>query len=672
MVDIADFRFNDPGTSFRAGYGQVNALRQDQAKRAAGNALAGGDYASAAGDLYRNGDIAGGFTVANAGQAQDAMKAKTEADSQAGQVKAWADAAERLSSLHQQLTQQDPQNAVTRTLASFDQMAPQLKAAGVDDGDIAQARQHLGQDPQGTLTALGAGAAKQLGYDIIQTKDGDILAVNKSNPKDTRLVASANAAAPQPPTGPTAAPTGAVAPASGPVDTEALWKAIKHQESGGQASPGTAVGPDTPYGNALGSTQMLPATAEAMARKLGVAWNPALMRENSPKALAYQDQLGRAYLQEGLDKNNGDPAAAAAYYFGGPDPVLHGPKTAAYVQQVLARANPQAYNVASVGATPPPPSGGTAPPPAGAVDANGVLHLAPHQQEWVPDGRGGLKNTKTGATAVDHTYQAPPVAVDPNEVKMVLEGRYPAPTSGRAATDPKWQALLAAAAAEDPQFDAANYATRVKTRQSFLSGPQSQNITALNTVVGHLDALDHSIDKLGNYGGFPGAALNNRVAGFIAKESGTDQRFADFNAKKTAVANELTRVFRGAGGAEADIQGYLKQLDNASSPETLHTSVKAIAELINSRLEAVADSYNQGMGLSKDPMEFLHPEQQRAFARLSGKAVPTAAGAAASAPQADPEVTAALQQARDAIAKGADPAKVKQRLVAHGVNPADL
>jgi hypothetical protein len=388
------------------------------------------------------------------------------------------------------------------------------------------------------------------------------------------------------------------------------------------------------------------------------------MRENSPQALAYQDKIGRAYFQEGLDRSGGDPAQAAAYYFGGPDPALHGPKTAAYVQSVMARAGQGAPQVAAtlVGSD----ASDTVPA------AGGIPGSAAQGPDWVPDGKGNLKNHKTGQIKIGGDPSFVP-EVDPNEVKMVLEGRYPAPTTGRAATDPKWQALLAAAAAQDPQFDAANYQTRVKTRQSFLSGPQSQNITALNTVVGHLDALDHSIDGLGNYGGFPGSTLNNRVAHFIAGESGTDQRLADFAAKKTAVANELTRVFRGSGGAEADIQGYLKQLNDASSPETLHTTVRAIANLIHSRLSAVADSYQQGMGLSKEPMAFLHPEQQRAFSRLSGVPIPAPiSGAAPSVGGANPAVAAGLTRARAAISAGADPAKVKQRLISAGINPADL
>jgi hypothetical protein len=60
--------------------------------------------------------------------------------------------------------------------------------------------------------------------------------------------------------------------------------------------------------------------------------------------------------------------------------------------------------------------------------------------------------------------------------------------------------------AQDPTFDGVNFQARAKTRSDFTSGKSAQNITALNTVVGHLDHLDRTIDGLGNSG--PGGAAN--------------------------------------------------------------------------------------------------------------------------------------------------------------------
>ena len=87
---------------------------------------------------------------------------------------------------------------------------------------------------------------------------------------------------------------------------------------------------------ALGSTQMLPDTAKAMASKLGLPWRPDLLQSNNPVALQYQRTLGQAYLREGL-ATTGNMRDALRYYHGGPNRSMWGPKTNAYADAVLSR-----------------------------------------------------------------------------------------------------------------------------------------------------------------------------------------------------------------------------------------------------------------------------------------------------------------------------------------------
>jgi soluble lytic murein transglycosylase-like protein len=112
-----------------------------------------------------------------------------------------------------------------------------------------------------------------------------------------------------------------------PIDR--VFGALIQQESGGN---GMAVSPK----GALGSTQMLPSTAEEMARKIGLPFRKDLLRSNDPKALEYQRRLGRAYYEEGLAKT-GNVRDALRYYHGGPDRSMWGPKTNAYADAVLRR-----------------------------------------------------------------------------------------------------------------------------------------------------------------------------------------------------------------------------------------------------------------------------------------------------------------------------------------------
>jgi hypothetical protein len=644
MTDIASFQFKDPSRSFAEGYEQANALRADRGQMQAGQALQTGDYGAASNALLGSGDIAHGLQVRAIGDAKAAAPAAQAAAQKAQLLALTASSAQRLADYHRQT------GDTAKTVAAFDQITPQFKQLGETDDDLAQVRASLMSDPETTLIALGAGVAKEQGNHIEKVGDDLIVTDPKGNilhhyrGATSKVVGQGQdlyrmpgqygedptgAGAPPAPNGGAISPAGAIASSAGP-DPDAVWRSIKTQESGGLAHPGSAVGPDTQYGNAFGSTQMLPKTAESMARKLGIAWNPAMMRADTPAALAYQDKLGRAYFDEGMEKGGGDPAAGAAYYFGGPDPALHGPKTKAYVQQVMARAGgPAPYEVASNGPTPGPPS-----------DPNAPQLLVSRPPKAKPE--------------EDTT-------VDDNIVKGLIEGRISPPTQKAAAT-PYWQAQLQAATQADPTFDGVNFQARQKTRNDFTSGKAADNIRALNTVVGHLDELDRSIDGLGNYEGFLGSHLNNALAQSIAGASNTDQRVKNFETAKTAVANELTRVFRGTGGAEADIQAWQKQLDAASGPTALHSVVKRMANLINSRVGALGDQYNAGMGTTHDPLTLLTPEKQKSFTRMMGD--DTGASSSAASPE--------IQQARAAIAKGADRAKVIQRLREHNIDPAGL
>lgn len=183
-------------------------------------------------------------------------------------------------------------------------------------------------------------------------------------------------AAPQAAPGPVAAPAATQAPAPdalalasalrgapatpAPAAPDVGWQANKKQESNFN---GNAVGKPTAYGTALGSTQMLPATAKAMAEKLGEPWRPELMVGNTPEHLAYQDKLGRAYWDEGLQKYGGDPEKAAMYYHGGPDEKLWGPKTRAHAAAVLRNMGSMGGDAAPAAAMPSPAMGLQQAPP---------------------------------------------------------------------------------------------------------------------------------------------------------------------------------------------------------------------------------------------------------------------------------------------------------------------
>lgn len=118
-----------------------------------------------------------------------------------------------------------------------------------------------------------------------------------------------------------------------PFDRNEVMNSLVQQESGGRAG---VLGPQTQYGRAQGLTQMLPATAEQTARKMGVPWQPGMMTANTPEAAQYQRQLGQGYLNEGYQAT-GNVRDALRYYHGGPNRKNWGPKTNGYADSVLGR-----------------------------------------------------------------------------------------------------------------------------------------------------------------------------------------------------------------------------------------------------------------------------------------------------------------------------------------------
>lgn len=345
------YHFNDVGQAFDDGYNRVNALRLDRARMDAGNSLSGGDFRGAANALYGAGDLEMGARVARAGDERAAAQETARKDREAKVLEFTGTMASRLSQIADEAND-DPAAIV----GAFDQFfAPQLQSLGESPDEVAQVRSMLQQNPRRTLLALGSGAAKQQGYDVkvvgdeaLVFKGGDLVARYRgaktlnvgdggavyeipgsggaigADQGQGQALADSSLATPEVPR--------SAGPAAG--DAESMMGPLIEQESGGN---GKAIGPQTRYGQALGSTQMLPETAEAMARKLGLPWRPDLMRGDTPTAMDYQRRLGQAYLQEGLDKYGGDTRKALMYYHGGPDEGLWGPKTNAYADSVMRR-----------------------------------------------------------------------------------------------------------------------------------------------------------------------------------------------------------------------------------------------------------------------------------------------------------------------------------------------
>lgn len=87
----------------------------------------------------------------------------------------------------------------------------------------------------------------------------------------------------------------------------------------------------------MGIGQIMPDTARALSNRLGLPYQPELLRGTSSQARAYQDKLTDAALQEAWRAGGGNAENAARYYFAGPDKSGYGPKTDKYGRDILRR-----------------------------------------------------------------------------------------------------------------------------------------------------------------------------------------------------------------------------------------------------------------------------------------------------------------------------------------------
>lgn len=196
------------------------------------------------------------------------------------------------------------------------------------------------------------------------------------------------------------------------------------------------------------------------------------------------------------------------------------------------------------------------------------------------------------------------------QVQAYAEGRMPLPT-GFALKSPYFQNMLRMITQYDPSFDAVNYQARYNTRKNFTSGKNSDVINRMNTVIGHLGTLSKDVEDLNNTS-IPWA---NAVKNWALTNSG-DPRVRKFNTARTAVANELTLVYRMMGGSIEDIKGWQEQMNASDSPQQLQSVISQMGNLLESKLHAMKSQYEQGMGTTKYPMKFVSDEARNALTNL--------------------------------------------------------
>lgn len=206
-----------------------------------------------------------------------------------------------------------------------------------------------------------------------------------------------------------------------------------------------------------------------------------------------------------------------------------------------------------------------------------------------------------------------------NTVSAIIEGRELPPNINSRA--PGSQSIMQAVNFADPSFNFSNAQNRAKTRASFTSGTDANNITAINTAIPHIIALKQAYDKLGNtdYPAYNSAA---NYAGNIFGNKNIQSNTAAVSTDAAAVSHELAKVFRSTGMSEGEIKDWQNKISTSAAPASSDQIIQSVLDLMDGRLQALGDKYSQGMGVAKNGIELLSPSSQKAYAKLrSGESI---------------------------------------------------
>lgn len=198
--------------------------------------------------------------------------------------------------------------------------------------------------------------------------------------------------------------------------------------------------------------------------------------------------------------------------------------------------------------------------------------------------------------------------------ERLVKGLEPWPGTVSIRTDPVVREGVQKARQMDPEFNASTHAQRQKTYQAFTTGKQGDTINALNTGMGHLGELSDLAEQLSN----TDYQAVNRAKNAVKKQTG-DPVITAFDTTKKAVADEVTRVWRGTGGSEKDVQEALANLDAANSPAQLRANIAQLTRLMASKQKALEDQYRKGMGKFGE-LEVLDEEAMASLAKIQKRA----------------------------------------------------
>ena len=152
------------------------------------------------------------------------------------------------------------------------------------------------------------------------------------------------------------------------------------------------------------------------------------------------------------------------------------------------------------------------------------------------------------------------------------------------------QALLTEVKGIKPDYNSGDFSIEQGVKQEFASGDAAKSLTAFNTAIEHAKQLGTAADALSN-GNMP---LVNKLTNAIGYNTGSDKT-TNFNVIKNALTGEISKVFKGGGATDAEIEAVQGPFSSANSSAQLKGAINNAVQLMNSKREALQQQYQAGI-----------------------------------------------------------------------------
>ncbi len=170
----------------------------------------------------------------------------------------------------------------------------------------------------------------------------------------------------------------------------------------------------------------------------------------------------------------------------------------------------------------------------------------------------------------------------------------------------------------DPNYSEELYPVRKATMLSMQTGKSATQLNAMNTVLGHVGALEEAVNALDN----GNVRALNSIANWLGVQTGKDP-VTTFKTIVHRVGPELTNAYVGSGGEASERKEAGGDFSENNSPAQIQNAARITAKLLASKITATLFQFRRGMHFAPgDPRarniveQFFTPEAREVMDRM--------------------------------------------------------